>query len=281
MTIKLSPENIAYLNVGCGNHFSIHWNNLDLVRCPGVEPFDLRHPLPFPEDSFDVVYSSHVLEHLPPDDGERFLREQFRVLKPGGICRVAVPDLEKICRLYLRSLEQAEQAPSRENLLAYDWSVLQLLDQLVRETPGGRMGEALRRGDYDAAFVSKLFGDEFAAHLSAARSAHQPVPRRRGFWWSIARKWYRAIKPAQSPSPRQTGESHRWLYDKLSLRVALTGAGFADFGVKTYLESAIPHWSKYNLDLSSDGTRARKPDSIFVEARKPPAAFRADPPTTP
>jgi len=271
MTIKLSPEKVAYLNVGCGDHFSSDWNNLDLVRCEGVEPFDIRRPLPYPDGSFDVVYSSHVLEHLTPDGGGQFLREQFRVLKSGGICRIAVPDLEEICRIYLRQLEEAERAPSRENLLAYDWTVLQLLDQLVRERPGGRMAEALRRGHYQAEFISTLFGDEFAAHLPGAAPSAPPQPRK-GFLYSMARKLFRFVKPAKPISPVETGENHRWLYDRLSLKLALSDAGFENFGVKTYLDSDIPHWSRYNLDISSDGSHARKPDSIFVEARKPPTS---------
>lgn len=268
MNIKLSPEKIAYLNVGCGRHFSTDWNNLDLVECEGVVPFDIRQALPYADDSFDVVYSSHVLEHLTPDAGERFLREQFRVLKPGGICRVVVPNLEEICRIYLRHLEEADRTPSRENLLSYDWSVLQLLDQLVRDKPGGRMAEALQQGHYEVEFVSALFGDEFAGCLTNGPAAASKKPNR-GFFFSIARKLFRFVKPAKSISPRETGESHRWLYDRLSLKLVMLAAGFENFDVKTYLDSDIPYWSQYNLDISSDRKRARKPDSIFVEARKP------------
>jgi SAM-dependent methyltransferase len=269
MTIKLSPEKIAYLNLGCGHHFSSDWNNLDLVGHEGVEPFDIRQRLPYPQGSFDVVYSSHVLEHLTPDDGAQFLGEKYRVLKPGGICRIAVPDLEKICRAYLRHLEESALSPTQENLLAYNWSVLQLLDQLVRDKPGGRMLEALQRGHYDAEFVSTLFGDEFGPHFPGTQDAASPAANR-GILFHLARRVYRFVHPVRPVDPRKTGENHRWLYDRLSLKLALSVAGFEDFGVKTHLDSNIPHWAKYNLDLSDDGKRARKPDSIFVEARKPP-----------
>jgi len=55
MMIKLSPENIAYLNLGCGNHFFSDWNNLDLVKFEGVEFFDImeaRKPLPLKRPSY-------------------------------------------------------------------------------------------------------------------------------------------------------------------------------------------------------------------------------------
>ena len=68
---------------------------------------DLRAALPFKNDEFDGVYHSHVLEHLPRADGERFLRECWRVLLPGGTIRVVVPDLETLARLYLKHLEGA------------------------------------------------------------------------------------------------------------------------------------------------------------------------------
>ncbi len=61
---------------------------------------DLTRPLPFADDSVEAVFSSHVLEHLFADEVERLIRELHRVLKPGGICRVVVPDLEKIVALY-------------------------------------------------------------------------------------------------------------------------------------------------------------------------------------
>jgi SAM-dependent methyltransferase len=54
----------------------------------------------FPNDSFEAVYCSHLLEHLHADDAERCLREVQRVLVPGGVVRVAVPDLDAIVAAY-------------------------------------------------------------------------------------------------------------------------------------------------------------------------------------
>lgn len=57
-------------------------------------------PLPFSSESFDCVYSSHMLEHLPRNIVPRLLNEIYRVLKPGGVVRTVVPDLDYFINHY-------------------------------------------------------------------------------------------------------------------------------------------------------------------------------------
>lgn len=54
---------------------------------------NLRRPLFFPDSQFEFVYLSHVLEHFRWQEGASLLKECFRVLRPGGVLRVVVPDL--------------------------------------------------------------------------------------------------------------------------------------------------------------------------------------------
>ena len=54
--------------------------------------------LPFPDEHADMVYSAHLLEHLPEDDTVTALREWRRVLKPGGQLIVRVPDAQAACK---------------------------------------------------------------------------------------------------------------------------------------------------------------------------------------
>lgn len=61
---------------------------------------DLTKRLPYPSDTAEAIFSSHVLEHLFMDEVEYLISEMYRVLVPGGICRIVVPDLEKIVSLY-------------------------------------------------------------------------------------------------------------------------------------------------------------------------------------
>jgi SAM-dependent methyltransferase len=65
-----------------------------------VRYLDLSRPFRFPDDTFEAVLATHVLEHLHPDVAGRCLRETYRVLTPGGVLRIAVPDLDAIVAAY-------------------------------------------------------------------------------------------------------------------------------------------------------------------------------------
>jgi SAM-dependent methyltransferase len=93
----------GYLNIG-------YWQTLapdTLYAAPnGVEGtvmlnWDLTHGVPAADNSLDVVYHSHLLEHLTNAEGITFLAECHRVLRPGGLLRVIVPDLAAWCRAYV------------------------------------------------------------------------------------------------------------------------------------------------------------------------------------
>jgi predicted SAM-dependent methyltransferase len=91
------------LNLGAGPRGldDGHWVNVDGYRDTGVHLLvDLQRPLPFPDASFDGVFSEHVLEHFTEDDGLRISREVARILRPGGVFRVVVPDGEFVMRSY-------------------------------------------------------------------------------------------------------------------------------------------------------------------------------------
>src|SRR5262249_17774155 len=155
--------------------------NIDIQPTdPHVTPHDIRDGLRFPDESFEVVYHSHVLEHLPPLDGRRLLRECYRVLKPGGTIRVAVPDLEEIARLYLTSLELARQGQPewQEN---YDWMMIELYDQTVREVSGGGHGAYLNRDVIpNVDFVLMRQGKEVEESIAGQRRLRTAPPARAG-----------------------------------------------------------------------------------------------------
>ena len=112
------------LNLGCGAVQPAGWVNVDaslgarlaklrwLGRAisrlaglridwsPEIQVHDLRRPFPWRDASADAIYSSHALEHLTREDGRRFLAECERVLAPGGVLRIVVPDLERIVAGY-------------------------------------------------------------------------------------------------------------------------------------------------------------------------------------
>ncbi len=60
----------------------------------------LQYGVPFGDEMVDVIYSSHALEHIFPEESQSLLRDAYRALKRGGLIRLAVPDLEYALRLY-------------------------------------------------------------------------------------------------------------------------------------------------------------------------------------
>lgn len=97
---------------------------------------DLRDPLPFEENTFFAVYGSHVLEHLYRSEADTLLAECRRILKPGGVLRLVVPDLHALVQNYLKntnggSTSQSEQAPA-------DWLNERLAFRSA-QPPGGNL----------------------------------------------------------------------------------------------------------------------------------------------
>lgn len=67
---------------------------------------NLEYGIPFPDESVDYLYSSHLLEHMYREDAKKFLREAYHVLKRGGIFRICVPDLKYAVSLYQKGDKQ-------------------------------------------------------------------------------------------------------------------------------------------------------------------------------
>lgn len=91
------------LHLGCGKRHIPGFIHIDAVDYPHVDHVATIDNLSFIQDnSVDLIYNCHVLEHFKRKDVERVLAEWFRVLKPGGILRVSVPDFSKLCEVYQR-----------------------------------------------------------------------------------------------------------------------------------------------------------------------------------
>lgn len=89
----------AYRLTGAKNYYS-EKEYLCLLRNNRFVHHDLSYGLPIPDSSVDILYSSHFIEHLFRNDAINLLKESFRVLKPKGILRVSIPDLEYAISLY-------------------------------------------------------------------------------------------------------------------------------------------------------------------------------------
>lgn len=262
--IKKKINGMNYLNLGCGKNYFSGWNNVDLYTNNNVDYGNLEKKLLFPDNIFDVAYCSHALEHLRYDQGIRIIKEVFRVLRPQGIFRLVVPDLEQICREYLSILEKCAINYTEKNYQSYNWIILELLDQMVREESGGKMIKLLDSGNADKEYILFRTGDEFVEYLSANKKDKKLIgKKRKSIWPGNAFKIFFDKRRFD-----KSGEKHKWMYDRVSLKQILEGAGFQKFTVQTFDKSFISDWDKFNLDKSKYGNAPRKPDSLFVEAVK-------------
>ncbi|WP_243544285.1 class I SAM-dependent methyltransferase [Pseudodesulfovibrio tunisiensis] len=244
------------LNIGCGSRHHPDWINMDVKpRSPDVLEGDPVRGLALDDRSMDAVYASHVVEHFTRHDSLTAVREFLRVLRPGGVLRVAVPDFEIMARLYLDLLDRAI-AGDRTAQERYEWIVVEMFDQMVRTVPGGEMLEYWARDPLPAGdFVLDRCGQEAAnAVAMLRRRGHVPAPRPR--------------TAEELGAFRLSGEVHQWMYDRHSLSGLLLRAGFAAPRVVRADESAIPGFAGYDLDTDASGA-VRKPDSLFMEAVRP------------
>lgn len=263
-----SRTGLLMLNLGCGDRTHPDWVNIDsslrlrlgmlpLIRRwvpspPDIRIHDLRHGIPFGDGTVDIVYASHVLEHLTRNVGREFLREIYRVLKPGGIVRIVVPDLEAAVRQYLVALDGVKSHPEDGSLRqVHEWATIYLLDQMVRTSPGGDMAPWLRE-HRDTPVVCAMEG---TLRSIAASPATDPRLLRR----LLGRLWPR--------SAAKTGELHRWMYDAVALRSLLVATCFGNVASFSCCESRIAGWESYHLDNNPDGS-PHQPGSIWMEGVK-------------
>lgn len=126
----MNASNPVKLNLGCGLQVPQGWVNIDssmgvrLAKMPvlrgmlsliptsskwlpnkewssNVKWMNITRTFPFADNSVDVVYSSHTIEHLTYEEGKFVFKESIRVLKPGGVIRIIVPDFGEIVQTYL------------------------------------------------------------------------------------------------------------------------------------------------------------------------------------
>jgi predicted SAM-dependent methyltransferase len=169
------------INIGCGLSGAPGWDNIDnsptvlISRLPLVRtlfkyppwPKDVRRcdvikGLPYPDQSVSCIYSSHTFEHFTWDDSLRVARECFRALRPGGILRVAVPDLRLIVERYHRN---------SDHLASH-----QMVQQLA-------LGHTLQDLLHPGANHSQMFDEKSLVHLF--RQAGFSDPRRSCFRQSL------------------------------------------------------------------------------------------------
>jgi predicted SAM-dependent methyltransferase len=269
---------MKFLNLGCGHKYvkSPEWLNADMlpvgedvVRC------NFLNGIPFDDNTFELVYHSHVLEHFAKNDGEKFIAECFRILKPGGVIRIALPNLEIIAREYLKNMESALTGDENAGH-DYDWMMLEMYDQTVRNHSGGEMLQYLKQDNLpNRDYIFKRIGTGADSlkndgkpkrSLSAKIKIIQKKPSI--LFLKLQDIFLKLLMPAKKYAMykvgnfRQAGEIHQWMYDRYSLGRLLQKVGFTKVEVRKADTSYIPNWSSYNLDDVTESA------SLFIEAVK-------------
>jgi predicted SAM-dependent methyltransferase len=104
LTSYLNEHNVAKLQIGCGAYPLDGWFNTDVSEriCNNeIAYMDAGKPFPIPNNSFDYIFSEHLFEHLTYPQAVNMLKECHRVLKKGGVMRLATPNIHFLIDLYL------------------------------------------------------------------------------------------------------------------------------------------------------------------------------------
>lgn len=265
---------MKYVNLGCGGRFIENWLNFDFKsNSPFVTEVNLTKGIPLKSGEIDFVYHSHVLEHFSKFEGEKFLKECYRVLKEGGIIRIVVPDLEQIAINYLNNLKTAREDNSILNRESYYWSLIELLDQSVREEPGGEMLKIWSQQKIiNEQQIIERSGEEFLrirSHIKNNSSMNREVKRNITFKDKIKNILYKKlniqVENLKVGNFRNSGEIHKWMYDSYSLKELLENIGFREVKIVDGFKSGLENWDDFKF-LDIENGKIRKPDSIFIEA---------------
>lgn len=280
-----------YINLACGPVFidSPVWANFDFVAASGVQQADLLGRLPLSDNSTQLVYSSHFLEHIPKPQVADFLSECLRVLKPGGVLRLVLPDLQNMARTYLQLRDDGKHDKA-------DFLVLEMIDQCVRRQSGGELGKyyrllqeqtkgfAMASGDDNVMhnFIRHRTGEQIGASdqskpaggwgegATQFKRLLRAVPRRlQRYWIQVVLQALPSAFRAQNVSLAGVGEKHHWLWDFHQLQQALEVVGFISVERRSADSSAIADFPFSPLDLDADGKPRKGAESMYIEANKP------------
>lgn len=175
-------------------------------------------------------------------------------MKPNGILRLVVPDLEEIAMKYLQALQEVRKSNTPQNNANYDWMMLELYDQTVRTYGGGKMGEYLGQ--------KEILNKEFIVERIGFEAEN--------YWKNTMPNFVEVDHSNDTIESeiafRGSGEIHYWMYDSFSLGRVMDKYGFVNIKQCKANESSIKNFSDYKLEVING--KERKPDSLYMEGIK-------------
>jgi predicted SAM-dependent methyltransferase len=144
---------VRKLQIGTGSNLLEGWLNTDFVPHSKATAFlNATKRFPFDDDTFDAIFSEHMIEHINYDEGCFMLRECWRVLKPGGVIRLITPDLEA-----LLSLCSPKRTPIQERYLR--WMTDRFLPGLGKYEPAFVVNLAMRFSGHQFLYDGRTLED--------------------------------------------------------------------------------------------------------------------------
>lgn len=270
-----------FLNIACGSTYirSADWENVDYAPSdPAVKKANLLKNLKTSETKYDVIYCSHFIEHIPPEQLETFLLGCKALMRKDSLLRIVVPDSESLLREYLKHKDAGNKSFS-------EFAFVNFLDQCVRRQSGGLLEEYLAKIASGRLSELKEYGQDVCgskaidAHVQVALPASKAskllslIRRPTRAWITIEPYYIRlvcALLPQafreQNVSFCSAGEKHLWMYDFDSLKSLLSQTGFSRIDRRTFDTSLRTDRLFAPLD-EADGKPRKGNHQLFAEVQ--------------
>jgi predicted SAM-dependent methyltransferase len=283
---KLEYRGKRAINLACGTTYlkSDLWLNVDWSSTePEISKVNLLDKLPFADNSFELAYTSHFIEHLKPADFDSFITECFRILSPEGILRIVTPNWDEMLGEYINQIKN-------KNYKFADYVRLEIIDQCVRLHPGGRLREVYKEAVSDPELVSYI--EMRSGRLKSTKTLREinkdrPFVRLINFCHKIRRlKLYKVVKRAQkiyilfivrllpewfrryNVALTDPGEKHMWLFTQRELIERLSSIGFKNVITLDHQSTGSRIQDCLKLDSTAEGAPRKGKLSMFIEATK-------------
>jgi predicted SAM-dependent methyltransferase len=266
---------MRFLNLACGDHYvtSDLWENCDFApKSKSVRQVDLLNGLPYENNTFDLVYCSHFIEHIPRNEVLNFLRECIRVLKPNGMIRLVLPDFENIAREYINNIDKGE-------FLHAEFNIVEMIDQCTRNESGGELLKWYERTKLDSdlkTYIKLRTGYTYKdkrkknnvfyriQNLNILKFKYKIQLMYTKVIVSILPKWYRVNHISRTA----TGEKHLWVYDYRCLSSILNRVGFHSVLKSDAHTSSNSLFPNFPLDIDENRETRKGAESMYLEANK-------------